>query len=234
MVALTQGVLAALGETSVARLGESMLARLRERFVDRALRLPLDEVEKAGSGDLTARVTGDIAVVAEAARGALPQLAQSLLTIALTLVGLAVLDWRFLLAALLAAPIQLHTVRWYVRRAHPVYAARAGRRRRPAAPSARLVGGAATVRAFRLAPSGMWTLVDRRVHRGGRLTLAAPRPVRTRFYGRLNLAEYVGLSAVLVAGFPMVRADAVTIGTAATAAALYFHNLFNPINTALA
>ncbi len=231
VVALTQGVLAALGETSVARLGESMLARLRERFVDRALRLPLDDVEKAGSGDLTARVTGDIAVVAEAARGALPQLAQSLLTIGLTLVGLAVLDWRFLLAALLAAPIQLHTMRWYVRRAHPVYAAE---RVAAGALQHRLldsIGGAATVRAFRLAPSHMDSAAAASTETV-RLSLAATR-LRTRFYGRLNLAEYIGLSAVLVAGFAMVRSGTVTIG-AATAAALYFHNLFNPVNTALA
>ena len=55
----------------------------------------------------------------------------------------------------------------------------------------------------------------------------------TRFYARLNLAEFVGLSAVLAVGFLLVGADAVTVGVA-TAAALYFHSLFGPITTALA
>ena len=32
------------------------------------------------------------------------------------------LDWRFLLAALLAVPVQLHTARWYVRERSPLYA----------------------------------------------------------------------------------------------------------------
>ena len=54
----------------------------------------------------------------------------------------------------------------------------------------------------------------------------------TRFYARLNLAEFVGLSAVLVTGFLLVGGGSVTVGTA-TAAALYFHNLFDPINIVL-
>ncbi|NEE42926.1 ABC transporter ATP-binding protein, partial [Streptomyces sp. SID7982] len=52
------------------------------------------------------------------------------------------------------------------------------------------------------------------------------------FYGRLHIAEYIGLAAVLIAGFWLVRDGAVSIGTA-TAAALYFHSLFGPVNAAL-
>jgi len=229
-VAVVQGVLTALGVTLVAGVGEEMLARLRERFVARALRLPLDRLERAGSGDLSARVTADVAIVAEAVRRALPQLARSGLAIALTLVGMAVLDWRFLLAALLAVPVQAHTVRWYVRRAVPLYAAQ---RVSVGAQQQQLldtVGGAATVRAFRLADRH----VDMVTERSSATVTLALRAVRlmTSFFGRLNLAEYVGLSAVLVTGFVLVRADAATIGTA-TAAALYFHNLFTPFNVAL-
>jgi ATP-binding cassette subfamily C protein len=231
VIAVVQGVLTAYGVSLVARLGEGMLAELRERFVERALRLPLDRVERAGSGDLTARVTADVSIVAEAVRRALPQLARSGLTIGLTLVGLAVLDWRFFVAAVLAVPIQVHTVRWYVGRAIPLYA-----RQRVAVGAQQqqlldTVGGAATVRAFRLGDRHV-ALVAARSEETVSLALRAIR-LMTRFYGRLNVAEYVGLSAVLAVGFLLVRADAVTIGTA-TAAALYFHNLFTPINIALA
>jgi ATP-binding cassette subfamily C protein len=231
VIAVVQGVLTAYGVSLVARLGEGMLAELRERFVERALRLPLDRVERAGSGDLTARVTADVSIVAEAVRRALPQLARSGLAIGLTLVGLAVLDWRFFVAAVLAVPIQVHTVRWYVGRAIPLYA-----RQRVAVGAQQqqlldTVGGAATVRAFRLGDRHV-ALVAARSEETVSLALRAIR-LMTRFYGRLNVAEYVGLSAVLVVGFLLVRADAVTIGTA-TAAALYFHNLFTPINIALA
>jgi ATP-binding cassette subfamily C protein len=169
-------------------------------------------------------------VVAQAVRNALPELVRSLLAIVLTLAALAVLDWRFLLAALLAVPIQAHTARWYLRRAVPLYAAQ---RVATGAQQQQLldtIGGAATVRAFRL---------QRRHHaqvaeRSGAAVAVTMRGVRLvlRFYCRLHLAEYVGLAAVLVAGFWLVRQDAVSIGTA-TAAALYFHSLFTPINAAL-
>ncbi|GAA4449293.1 ABC transporter ATP-binding protein [Phytohabitans houttuyneae] len=231
VVAVVQGGLTALGVAMVAGLGEEMLARLRERFVARALRLPLEQVERAGSGDLSARVTADVAIVAEAVRRALPQLARAGLTIVLTLVGLALLDWRFMLAALLAVPVQAHTVRWYVRHAIPLYAEQrisVGTQQQQLLDT---VGGASTVRAFRLADRHV-DLVTERSSATVTLALQAVRLI-TRFFGRLNLAEYIGLSAVLVTGFVLVRADAASIGTAA-AAALYFHNLFNPINIALA
>ncbi|WP_030171568.1 ABC transporter ATP-binding protein [Spirillospora albida] len=230
VIAVVQGVATAYGLGLVARAGEGMLATLRERFVDRALRLPLERVERAGSGDLTSRVTNDVTVITTVVREAVPALGRSLLTIALTLVALAVLDWRFLLVALLAVPVQAHTVRWYVRRAVPLYAAQRvaiGAQQQELLGS---VGGASTVRAFRLE--------DEHAERVGRRSLAAVelalKGVRlvTRFYSRLNLAEFVGLAAVLAAGFLLVRNGSVSIGTA-SAAALYFHNLFGPINVAL-
>ncbi|MER5421985.1 ABC transporter ATP-binding protein [Streptosporangium roseum] len=230
LVALTQGGATALGLSLISRLGETALAELRERFIERALRLPLEQVEKAGSGDLTARVTGDVSQVSEAIRTALPELARSLLAIVLTLGALAVLDWRFLLAALLAVPVQAHTARWYVRNAVPLYA-----RQRVAAGAQQqqlldTIGGAATVRAFRL-EAGHTERVTRRSLSAVELTMRGVRLV-LRFYSRLHLAEYTGLAAVLVVGFLLVRDGSASIGTA-TAAALYFHSLFGPVNSAL-
>ncbi|MEU9886267.1 ABC transporter ATP-binding protein [Sphaerisporangium sp. NPDC051011] len=230
VVAVTQGLATALGLSLVSRLGETVLARLRERFVDRALHLPLEQVERAGSGDLTARVTADVARVAEAVRTALPELARSLLAIVLTLAAMAVLDWRFLVAALVAVPVQLHTARWYVRRAVPLYA-----EQRVAAGDMQqqlldTIGGAATVRAFRLERDHAGKTAERSraaldlTMRGVGLVL--------RFYSRLHIAEYAGLAAVLLAGLLLVRGGSASIGTA-TAAALYFHSLFGPINSAL-
>jgi len=231
VVAVVGGLLTTVSVALVARLGESMLARIRERFVERALRLPLEQVEDAGSGDLTARVTGDVSVIAEVVRQGIPKLSRAVLTIILTLGALGILDWRFLLVALLAVPIQAHTVRWYTRAAVPLYA-----RHRVAVGVQQqqlldTIGGADTVRAYRL--------TEEHVQRVNRHSLVAVDLVLrgvhllTRFYARLNLAEFVGLAAVLVAGFLLVRAGSVSVGTA-TAAALYFHNLFAPINVALA
>lgn len=229
--AIAEAALAGAGVALLAQIGESMLARLRERFVSSALRLPLEQVERAGAGDLTSRVTNDVTVVAEAARSALPSFTRALLTIVLTLGGMAVLDWRFLLAALIAVPVQLYAVRWYARRAVPLYAqqrvAVADQQQHLLA----TINGASTIRAFRIADD----------HRG-RVAAQSQRAVdlllrgvalQTRFYARLHVAEFAGLAAVLATGYFLVRGDLVSIGTA-TAAALYFHGLFEPINIALA
>ncbi|MEU9892135.1 ABC transporter ATP-binding protein [Streptomyces phaeochromogenes] len=230
LVALAQGATTALGLSLVSRLGETVLARLRERFVEKALRLPLEQVEKAGAGDLTARVTRDVSVVGEAVRDALPELARSLLAIALTLAAMAALDWRFFLAALIAVPVQASTARWYVRNAVPLYA-----RQRIATGSQQqqlldTIAGDVTVRAFRLEEEHT-ERVTRRSSAAVELTLRGVRLVLD-FYNRLHIAEYAGLAAVLVTGFLLVRGGSVSIGTA-TAAALYFHSLFTPVNAAL-
>ncbi|EID54019.1 ABC transporter ATP-binding protein [Saccharomonospora xinjiangensis] len=229
-VALAGGATTAWGLALVSRLGETMLAEVRERFVEKALALPLDHLERAGSGDLTSRVTNDVTMIARSVREALPELGRSALTIVLTLGGLAVLDWRFLLAALLAAPIQFATARWYVRRSGPLYARQ---RRADGALQQQLLGtlgGARTVRAFGLGDDHVGR-IDRRSREVVGTTLSATR-LATRFFSRLNAAEFVGLSAVLGTGFVLVAGGATTIGTA-TAAALYFHSLFNPVNAAL-
>lgn len=230
VVALVQGGTTALGLSLVSQLGESVLARLRELFVDRALRLPLEQVEKAGTGDLNARVTRDVARVGEAVRSALPELARSVLAIVLTLAAMTALDWRFLPAALVAVPVQAHTARWYLRNAVPLYA-----RERVATGAQQqqlldTISGAGTVRAYRLEDEHTGHVTERSsaavelTMRGVKLVL--------RFYNRLHIAEYSGLAAVLVTGFLLVRAGSVSIGTA-TAAALYFHSLFTPVNSAL-
>ncbi|MER7188392.1 ABC transporter ATP-binding protein, partial [Streptomyces hyaluromycini] len=229
-VAAIQGLTTALGMSLVSRLGETALARLRELFVERALSLPLERLERAGSGDLNARVTRDVSRVADAVRTALPELARSALSIVLTLAALALLDWRFLLAALLAVPVQAHTARWYVRNAVPLYA-----QERIATGSQQqqlldTIGGARTVRAYRLQDDHTRRVTERS-RAAVELTMRGVRLV-LRFYSRLHIAEYVGLAAVLVTGFLLVRSGSASVGTA-TAAALYFHSLFGPVNTAL-
>ncbi|TWP47309.1 ABC transporter ATP-binding protein [Lentzea tibetensis] len=231
VVALLQGGLTALGISLVAKVGEGVLAELRERFVTRVLRLPLEQVEKAGAGDLTSRVTRDVQVVADAVRIALPTMARASLTIVLTLVGLLVLDWRFLLAALLAAPIQAYTVRWYGGRAMKVYTAQRTAVGEQQQQLLDTIGGASTVRAFRLGEDHL-SRVRTRSEAAVSLTLRGIK-LLSQFYGRLNVAEVVGLVGVLVTGFILVGNGSATLGTA-TAAALYFHSLFNPINQALA
>jgi ABC-type multidrug transport system fused ATPase/permease subunit len=206
------------------------LARLREDAVSAALDLPLDEVEAGGIGDLVSRVSGDVESVSEAAEHSLGAFLVAALAILSTLGGLAALDYRFALAGLLAVPIQAHALRWYLRTSAPLYAAgriaEAGR-------TATLLGAFAalpTVRAFRLA-NHQRALVETASRAAVDQELRATH-ASTRFYGRLNLAEFVGLGAILLVGFMLVRSHAVTVG-AATTAALFFAGLFEPINVVL-
>ncbi len=54
----------------------------------------------------------------------------------------------------------------------------------------------------------------------------------TRFVGRINRAESIGLSVILVAGYWLVQHGSITVGQT-TAAALLFHRLFGPISMLL-
>lgn len=227
---LARAGFAGLGDVLVARLGEQILAGLREQVVDRALRVRLADVERAGSGDLLQRVSGDITVISRGIRESIPVVVIALLDVALTLVGLAAIDWRLALAGLAPLPIWVWISRWYFRVSGRAYAAeRAAEGERTQALLAG-IGGAATARAFRLRDVLL-----------GRIGSASSAAVRAsmraqdaeRRYGIvMNGAELVGVLAILVVGFLLVRGGIVTVG-AATAAALYYLRLFDPIGIVL-
>jgi ATP-binding cassette subfamily C protein len=230
VVAIGQGLLAVLGFVLLIRVGEGMLATLRERFVARVLHLSLDRIERAGAGDLTSRVSADVALVADAVRDAVPLFLRSALIIALTLVGLVVLDWRFAAAVLVAVPVQAMVAKWYMSRSGPMY-----RIQREAAGAQQqqlldTVGGASTVRALRHGAEH----TERVRQRSEDVVTATLEVIRVQsvFFGRLNLPEFLGTAAVLVVGFWLVHSGTATVGTT-SAAALYFINLFGPVNQVL-
>ncbi|GAA3192307.1 ABC transporter ATP-binding protein [Actinocorallia longicatena] len=223
---------AATGLTSylVARLGGQILAVLRERTVARSLTLPVTRLERVGKGDLLSRVSADAAEVAKAVSDVIPTVIASLLLGVLSLVAMLGLDWRLGLAGAVAVPLYVLALRWYLPRAMPRYAEQ---RVKVARSSQRLVEsmqGVRTVHAYRLEER----------HLGAISTASADsRDVSvwvfdlfTRFVGRVNRAEFGGLSVILVAGFFLVRAGEVSVGEAA-AAAIVFHRLFNPIGMLL-
>ncbi|RZU15346.1 ATP-binding cassette subfamily C protein [Kribbella rubisoli] len=230
VAAVVSGVLTALGVTLVARVGETVLARIREKVLDRVLQLPAPVLEKVRTGDLLSRVGDDVASVASALTEVGPSVLGAALTIVLTVGGMFALDWRLGLAGMLAVPMYFLALRWYLRRSAPYYKQERvalGERSEAIIASLR---GSATVRAYRLE--------DRQLEKI-RETSGTARDISITvfrlfsfFSARINHAEFTGLTAILVTGFFLVRADAVTVG-AVTAAALYFHRLFNPVNVVL-
>lgn len=219
-------ILTGFGIALVAKVGTEILTDLRERVVEQALATPLADLEQHGTGDLVSRVSGDVEVVADAVDEGIPEFVSSGLLLVLTVAGLAALDWRLALAGLTAGPIQALSARWYVRRAVPVYAAEreAAGDRTQALHSA--ISGAPTIWAFRLVGHHVDRIADRSA-RARDLAVATGR-IRALLFARLNAAELAGLAASLAVGFALVRAGDATVGEA-TAAALFFHRLFDPI-----
>ncbi len=230
VIVIAQAVLRGAATVLVASLGERLLAELREEVAERALALPLGDVERAPAGDLVSRVSGDVTAVSDAARSAIPELIVAVFTIGLTLVGLTALDWRLALAALAVVPIHLFATRWYLGRSAPVYAServalgeRTGTLTETVHGARNAIALGLTARRAEAVAETSWTAIDR--------SLLAAR-IRSRFFAMLNGAELVGLTSVLVAGYLLVDADMLSLG-AATAAALYFQRLFNPFNALL-
>ncbi|RAO62345.1 ABC transporter ATP-binding protein [Micromonospora saelicesensis] len=228
--AVLAGLLTAAGAAVAARLGETVLARLRERVLDRALHLPSATLERAGTGDLVARAGDDVAVVTNVIATSGPAFLGALLSVVLTAAGLFALDWRLGIAGLVAAPAYAVALRWYLKRSVPYYARERVATGERAQATAEALRGAATVRAYRMEDAHVARIAERSgVARDLSLEIFG---LYTRFGLRINRSEFVGLAAVLLAGFLLVRGDLATVG-AATTAALYFHRLFNPIGLLL-
>lgn len=136
------------------RFGERTLARVREEFVDRTLALPASTVERAGTGDLTARGTADVSTVGTTLRDAGPDLLINAVRFLIALVAVFVLAPLLGVVGLFClAPIWL-ALRWYLRRARDGYLAEGAATSDVAEIVASTASGARTVEALRLEGSG--------------------------------------------------------------------------------
>ena len=228
--ALIGGVASGATTALVSRLGEQILATLREETVGIALRLPATVLDRAGRGDLLSRVGADVAAIGTAAAEVLPTVISAVLLAALSVTAMFGLDWRLGLAGLAAMPLYLAALRWYLPRSAPIYA---GERAAIGARSQLLMEslqGVRTVHAYRIEDRHL-TAIDGASARARDLSIGVF-TLFTRFVGRINRAELVGLATILAAGFWFVRAGWVTVGETAAAAVL-FHRLFNPIGMIL-
>ncbi|MGW3983324.1 ABC transporter ATP-binding protein [Streptomyces mirabilis] len=212
------------------RFGERTLARVREQFVERALSLPASVVERAGTGDLTARGTADVTVVGNTLRDAGPELLISCAQ------ALFILGAVFVIAPLLGACGVLGLVgiwfalRWYLRRARTAYLAEGTATSDVAEILAATASGARTVEAFglqrgRIAASRR-TLETSRVRRMRTLFL------RSVFFPAVEVSYVVPVVAVLLVGGALHTRGAMSLG-AVVAATLYLRQLAEPLDQIL-
>ena len=226
VAAVIGGVFTAISTYLISKVGEALLASLRERVLGRALHLPISTLERVGKGDLLSRVGDDVAVMAKSIGEVIPNIVSALLLVSLSVVAMLSLDWRLGLAGMVAIPMYVAALRWYLPRSAPLYAAE---RVAMGARSQALISsmqGARTVRAYGLEDAHLLE-IDTASGKARDIGIDVFR-LFTRFGSRSNRAECVGLSVILAAGFVFVQQGHVTVGET-TAAALLFHRLFNPI-----
>lgn len=227
---VVSAVLTIIGTILAVTLVETAVARLRERLVEHLVRLPGARVEDAGFGESVSRATDDVAEISNAVKEVLPAISGALFTIVVTFFGLGAIDWRFAVALALVIPVQLLAVRFYLGRAPAQYAAERAAMAKRAGAVLGSLRGIDSVRAHRLEPA-------RRALIGRHSWEVVHWSMRTRitnnlFWGRLNAAEFLGMSGLLLVGYWLVTHGAVTTGMTTTAV-LLFHRLFGPIGQLL-
>ncbi|GGO48450.1 ABC transporter ATP-binding protein [Streptomyces lasiicapitis] len=234
-LAIVAGALAQLALARYARhlghrFGERTMARLREQFVDRALALPTSVVEHAGTGDLTARGTTDVAATGETLRDTGPDVFVAAVQALFILGAVLVLDPLLGLCGVLGLTGVWFAVRWYLRRARTAYLDQGAAHSELADVLAATASGARTVEAFRLRP--------RRIE-ASEAAIASCVATRERtlflrsvLFPAIDISYVVPVAAVLLVGGVLLDHGAVSLGTV-IACALYMRQLSQPLDTIL-
>ncbi|MEW9516957.1 ABC transporter ATP-binding protein [Streptomyces tubercidicus] len=211
------------------RFGERTVARVREQYVDRALALPAAVVERAGTGDLTARGTSDVTSVARTLRDAVPEVCVAAAQALFLLGAVVVLDPLLGLCGLGVCSV-VFVARWYLRRAHGAYLAEGAATSALAELLAATAAGARTVEAL--------GLQERRAAAGERAVERCRRTRTRTLFLRSVLLPAVDVAAVLpVVGVLLVGGvlhgrGGISLGVVITAA-LYLRQLSDPLATVL-
>ncbi|MCP2253491.1 ABC-type multidrug transport system, ATPase and permease component [Prauserella aidingensis] len=119
---VVQAALSKAARARIGMLGERIIADAREGLIDQALRLPLSDIETAGTGDLLSRATSDVDRIDHAVRNAVPTITTSALTLSITTVAMIATSPLLALALLVAVAVVYFPTRWYLRRAPDVIA----------------------------------------------------------------------------------------------------------------
>ncbi|MFD3498345.1 ABC transporter ATP-binding protein [Streptomyces sp. NPDC058676] len=212
------------------RFGERTLARVREEFVDRTLALPASVVERAGTGDLTARGTADVATVGTTLRDAGPELLINGVQCLFALVAVFVIDPLLGAVGVFGLTPIWFALRWYLRRARDGYLAEGAANSEVAEVVAATASGARTVEAFRLEERR--TRASREALETSRRTRFHTLYLRSVFFPAVEVSYLIPVAGVLVIG-GMLHADGVMSLGAVVAAALYLRQLESPLDQIL-
>ncbi|WP_374928875.1 ABC transporter ATP-binding protein [Kytococcus sedentarius] len=230
--------LALLGQTLVSWfanresfvIGERIFADLREEFMSRVVRLPLSTVERAGTGDLLSRTTGDVEALSYVVRFGLPSILVGTVTLVVTVVASLVTSPVVALALVVIPVILFLPTRWYLRRAPRAYARERAQWARLNGVVAESVEGARTVEALQLQARrrDVSDGVLRDILDAEKATLH----LRLRWFPSLDLAFNLPAAVALLWGGVAVNQGWATIGEV-TAVVLYVQMLHEPLSQLL-
>ena len=211
---LAQAVLTRFARRTAMVLGETVFAQLREEFVTTVTRLPLSTVERAGTGDLVARMTNDVDRVQFTVRFGVPRLLVTAATVALTVVAAVLTDPLLAVALLAGVPLLVTITRWYLRRATPAYLRESAAYSRLNGTITESVEGARTVDAL-----GLGARRRARVDADLQEAFTAERytlRLRTILFPGIDTAFLLPVVATLVWGAYLVSTGHVTVGAVTT------------------
>ncbi|MFB0618149.1 ABC transporter ATP-binding protein [Streptomyces sp. AGS-58] len=212
------------------RVGERTLARVREEYVDRVLALPASVVERAGTGDLTARGTADVATVGTTLRDVGPDLLVNSVQAVFVLGAVCALNPLLgVFGALGLTPVWL-ALRWYLRRARDAYLAEGAATSEVAEVITSTAAGARTVEAFRLRERR--TEASRDALEASRRTRLYTLRLRSVFFPAVDATYTVPVAGVLLFGGWLQARGAAGVGEV-VAAALYLRQFTEPLDQVL-
>ncbi|GGT87943.1 ABC transporter ATP-binding protein [Actinomadura citrea] len=225
---IVQSVLIRYAYLASAKLGERVLAELREEFVDRVMALPLSTVERAGTGDLVTRASRDVDTLSTSVRYAMPETLVAVVVGGFTVAALMLNGPLVALPALVAVPLLVAVMRWYLPRAHNGYLRENASWARIADGLTETVQGARTVEALGLA--------ERR-HERGDADIAASYKVerytlrlRTVLFPVMEMSFVLPVVSTLLVGGLLYINGMATLAQV-TAATLYAQQLIEPVDT---
>ncbi|MEU8698367.1 ABC transporter ATP-binding protein [Streptomyces sp. NPDC048680] len=228
--ALAQLLLARYAGYVAHRFGERTLARIREQFAERALALPAAVVERAGTGDLMARGTTDVAAVGATLRDAGPDVLIAGVQALFILGAVFVLDPLLGACGVLGLLGIWFAARWYLRRALTAYLDEGAANSALAEQLAATATGARTVEALGLGQRRI--AASQEAIERCRSTRNRTLFLRSVLFPAVDISYVIPVAGVLLIGFALHDHGAMSLG-AVVASALYLRQLSQPLDTVL-
>jgi len=229
-LALAYLLMARFAQYFGTRFGEQIQARLREQYIGRVLKLPDAVVDRAGTGDLTARGLNDIGLIGETLREAVPATVLASLQMVFIIAAALLIDPLLGLCGLLGLAGIIGAGKWYLRRARPAYLAQGAATATLAEQLTSSAAGARTIETLRLEAERVGACEDAIAESFG----AQMRTLRLRSVLYPSIDVFTALPAVIVlfVGFAALERDATTIGSL-VAVVVYMQLLAQPVATLL-